>query len=76
MNHAKTSQIRQAILNAWPSLPDQFRAWQLWTKVQKQLPHLDVYQDTILHCMRMMRVKEIINYTCLNRTESLYEKKP
>jgi len=69
-----TSQIRAAILKAWPKLPDEFHAWMLWGKVNKLLPHLDVYNDTVLHCMRMMRLKGLISYTCTNRTESRYVK--
>jgi hypothetical protein len=75
MNHAKTSQIRSAIEKAWPKLPNEFHAYQL-TKQVYYITDLNVYADTILHCMRMMRLKGLINYTCLNRTESLYQKKP
>jgi hypothetical protein len=74
MEHNKTSQIRAAILKIWDKLPDDFHGWQVWDKVNRLLPHLDVYQDSILHTMRAMNRKGLINYRCLNRTESHYQK--
>jgi len=68
-----TSQIRAAIIKAWPKLPNEFHAHQL-TKQVYYLTDLNVYADTILHAMRMMRLKGLISYTCTNRTESKYVK--
>jgi len=69
-----TPQIRQAILEIWPLLPDSFRGWQVWGAVNKKLPKLDVYGDTILHQMREMNRRGLIRYECKNRQESLYKK--
>jgi len=74
MNHQNTSQIRTAILKAWPSLPDEFRGWQVWGKVNKALPNMDVYNDTVLHTMREMNRRGLISYECVNRQDSLYRK--
>ena len=72
-----TPQIRIAIEKIWPSLPDEFHAWQVWSKVKKELPRLDVYPDTIIHAMRKMNQRsDYTMYECLNRTKSLYKKKP
>jgi len=74
-DHSNTKQIEAAILKAWPSLPVQFSARQLTKKVYQQLD-IDVYPDTIMHCLRYMRRDGKIDYICVNRKESLYEKKP
>lgn len=68
-----TSQIRSAILKAWPKLPNEFHA-QMLTKQVYYITDLNVFPDTIMHQLRMMRVRGQINYTCLNRTESKYQK--
>jgi hypothetical protein len=73
MNHNNASEIRAAIIKAWPRLPDTFRAHQL-TKQVYMITDLNVYADSIMHTLRMMRVKKLIKYTCLNRQESLYKK--
>jgi len=69
-----TPQIRQAILEIWPSLPTEFHGWNVWSLVNKKLPKLDVYQDSILHEMRSMNRRGFIRYECENRQESLYKK--
>jgi len=73
MTHTNTSQIRAAILKAWPKLPNEFRAHQL-TKQVYYITDLNVYADTILHQLRMMRLKGLVKYECVNRTESKYVK--
>ena len=68
-------QIQDAILKAWPKLPNQFRAWQLWGLVNKQLPTMDTYNDTIMRVLRQMNEDYGYKlYRCVNRQESLYEK--
>jgi len=71
--HNNTSQIRAAILKAWPQLPPTFHARQLTIKVYRYTD-LDVYPDTILHALRMMRLKGLVKYECVNRQESKYVK--
>ncbi len=73
MTHENCSQIRAAILKAWPKLPVRFHAHQL-TKQVYYLTDLNVYSDTIMHCMRNMRLNGMINYTCTNRSKSYYQK--
>ena len=68
-------QIEKAIEKAWSKLPNQFRAWQLWGLVNKQLPTMDTYNDTIMRVLRQMNKDYGYNlYQCINRQESLYEK--
>ena len=73
MNNMKL--IRSAIEKAWPKLPDQFRAWQLWGQVNRQLPEMDTYNDTIMRVLRQMNEDSGYKmYRCVNRQESLYKK--
>ena len=74
--HNNTDQIRKAITEIWPKLPDEFRGHQVWSLVNRKLPHLDVYQDSILHCMRSLNrdIKSQVKYDCINRQDSLYKK--
>jgi len=74
MTHQNTPQIRQAIIKAWPGLPNTFSGWMVWDKVNRLLPHLDVYQDSILHCMRAMNRRGLIRYECTSRQNSQYKK--
>lgn len=68
-------QIRAIILKEWPTMPDTFHAWQLSDKVYKALQK-PVYLDTILHTLRYTRRDGLLNYVCVNRMESLYNKQP
>jgi hypothetical protein len=74
MSHNNASEIRAAIIKAWPKIPDTFSGWMVWDKVNRLLPHLDVYQDTILHTMRWMNRRGLIRYECTSRQNSLYKK--
>jgi len=74
-DHKNIKTIEVSIYKAWHKLPKRFHARALTGKVYADTD-LDVYADSIMHTLRYMRRDGKINYICVNRKESLYEKKP
>lgn len=67
------NQIEAAIIKIWPRLPERFHAWQVTGHVYQET-QLQVYSDTIMHTLRYMRKDGKIDYICVNRQKSEYEK--
>lgn len=66
--------ITEAIEKIWPWLPEEFDGNKLINHVYMHTEELHVYSDTIFRTMRQMRADGVINYRCVNKEKSKYQK--
>ena len=77
-DHVLKPLIRQLILDIYPGLPDQFYAHALYQKVVNQVilkTGHKPYADTIMRYFRQLRDQSLIKCDCVNRKESMYQKR-
>ena len=75
-DHSLKIQIKRAIRDVWPLLPEVFYGWKLSLEVGRLLlhDHRNIYADTIFRYARELKAEGAIDYDCI-RSKSLYIKK-
>lgn len=77
-DHILKPLIRKLILDSYPKLPDRFYAHDLYQGVINQVilqTGYKPYADTIMRYFRQLRNQSLIKCDCLNRKESIYQKR-
>lgn len=75
-DHCLKHEIRDAILELWPTLPPEFYGWHLSRKVRAKVYHLEMrfpYDDTVLRYLRELRDEGAVSYDVI-RSKSIYRK--